>query len=47
VAKAIGSTQARVALVEKADPGVSADLNLKALIVTGAKSRDIAKALTR
>jgi len=47
VAKAIGSTQARVALAEKADPGVSADLILKALIATGAKSRDIAKALTR
>jgi predicted XRE-type DNA-binding protein len=47
VAKAIGSTQSRVALVEQADPEVSADLILKALIATGVKSRDITKALTQ
>jgi len=47
IAKAIGSTQSRVALVERADPQVSADLILKALIATGATHSNTTNQLLR
>ena len=45
LAKAIGSSQPRVAKMESADSSVSVDLLIKALLSTGASRRDLAKAI--
>ena len=45
LAKRIGSSQSRLAKVEKAEPSVSVDLVLRSLFSLGVRRRDIAKAL--
>jgi DNA-binding XRE family transcriptional regulator len=45
LAKAIGSSQPRVAKMESADSSVSVDLLIKALLSMGASRRDLAKAI--
>ena len=47
VARQLKSSQSRVAKMEAADPSVSVDLLLRALVALGATPRDIAKALQR
>lgn len=48
LARRIGSSQSRVAKAERADPGVSTDLMLRALFGTGAKPSDVfARKVTR
>ena len=43
VAALIGSSQSRVAKMEAADPSVSLDLMIKALLSLGAQRKDVAK----
>lgn len=45
VARIIGSSQSRVAKMEAADPSVSVDLLIRALLKLGAERRDVAKAV--
>ncbi len=45
LAKRMGSSQSRVAKIEAADPSVSLDLMVKALLAAGAGVRDVARAL--
>ena len=45
LAKAIGSSQPRVAKMESADRSVSVDLLIKALLSIGASRRDLAKTI--
>ena len=45
VARLIGSSQSRVAKMEAADPSVSIDLLIRALLRLGAERRDVADAL--
>lgn len=45
VAKRLGSSQSRVAKMEAADPSVSLDLLLRALLAMGATRREIARAI--
>lgn len=45
VAKAISSSQSRVAKMEAGDPSVSIDLLVKSMITLGASKRDVAKAI--
>jgi predicted XRE-type DNA-binding protein len=47
VARIVGSSQSRIAKMEAADPSVSIDLLIKALLKLGAKRRDVAKAVGR
>jgi len=47
VARIVGSSQSRVAKMEAADPSVSIDLLIKALLKLGAKRRDVANAVGR
>ncbi len=46
LAKAIGSSQPRVAKMEAADPSVSIDLLMKALLTMGATRRDLARVIS-
>lgn len=43
LAKAIGSSQSRIAKMERGDPAVSVDLLLKALMALGMSNRQISK----
>ena len=43
LAKAIGSSQSRIAKIERGDPSVSVDLLLKALMALGMTNRQISK----
>lgn len=45
LAKRMGSSQSRIAKIEAADPSVSLDLMVKALLAAGAGMREIARAL--
>ncbi len=45
VARRLGSSQSRVAKMEAADPSVSLDLLLRALLALGATRREIARAI--
>ncbi len=45
VAKAISSSQSRVAKMEAGDPSVSIDLLVKSMITLGASNKDVAKAI--
>ena len=45
VARLIGSSQSRVAKMEAADPSVSVDLLIRALLKLGAERGDVAKAV--
>jgi DNA-binding XRE family transcriptional regulator len=45
MAKLIGSSQSRVAKIEKADPTVSIELMLKSLFSLGATKKEIAKVI--
>jgi DNA-binding XRE family transcriptional regulator len=45
LAKRMGSSQSRIAKIEAADPSVSLDLMVKALLAAGAGVRDVARAL--
>jgi predicted XRE-type DNA-binding protein len=45
VAKIIGSSQPRIALMEAADKSVSVDLLLRSLFALGAKKHEVAKVL--
>ena len=45
LATAIGSSQPRVAKMEAADPSVSIDLLIKALLTMGATRRDLARVI--
>ncbi len=45
MAKLIGSSQSRVAKIEKADPTVSIELMLKSLLSLGTTRKEIAKAI--
>ena len=47
VARIVGSSQSRVAKMEAADPSVSVDLLIKALLRLGASRRDVAKTVSR
>ena len=47
LATRLGSSQSRVAKMEAADPSVSLDLLVKALLQLGATRAQVAKALTR
>jgi ribosome-binding protein aMBF1 (putative translation factor) len=47
LAQKLGSSQSRVAKMEAADPSVSVDLVLRALLATGATRKDIAMAIQR
>ncbi|RMH14809.1 MAG: helix-turn-helix domain-containing protein [Gemmatimonadetes bacterium] len=47
LAERLGTSQARVARMEGADPGVSLDLLVRALLRLGADGRDIARVLMR
>ncbi len=47
LAKVLGSSQSRVAKMEAADPSVSIDLLVKALLDLGATRAQVAKALTK
>ena len=46
-AKAIASSQSRVAKMEAGDPSVSLDLLVKSMLTLGASRRDVADAITR
>jgi DNA-binding XRE family transcriptional regulator len=46
LAKAIGSSQSRVAKIERGDPSVSVDLLLKALMALGMTNKQISKLFT-
>ncbi len=45
-AKAISSSQSRIAKMEAGDPSVSIDLLVKSMITLGASKRDVAKAIS-
>lgn len=45
LAKAVKSSQSRVAKMEAGDPSVSIDLLMKSLLALGASPRDLAKAI--
>jgi len=45
MAKLIGSSQSRVAKIEKADPTVSIELMIKSLMSLGSTKKDIAKVI--
>lgn len=45
LAKRLRSSQSRVAKMEANDPAVSVDLLIRALLATGAKKKDIARAI--
>ena len=45
MAKLIGSSQSRVAKIEKADPTVSIKLMIKSLLSLGSTKKDIAKVI--
>jgi predicted XRE-type DNA-binding protein len=47
VARIVGSSQSRVAKMEAADPSVSIDLLVKALLRLGAERKELAKTLSR
>ena len=47
VARIVGSSQSRVAKMEAADPSVSIDLLIRALLKLGAARKDVAKAVSR
>lgn len=47
LAKRLGSSQSRVAKLEAADPGVSLDLLIRALLTVGASRKDVAAAIIR
>ena len=47
LAKRVGSSQSRVAKMEAADPSVSVDLLIRALLVLGASRRDVAAVIGR
>ena len=47
LAKKLGSSQSRIAKMEKGDPTVSVDLLVKSLLSIGATRENIAKALCR
>ena len=47
LARALGSSQSRVAKMEGADPAVSADLLIRALLALGSTRRDLAAAIGR
>lgn len=47
LAKQLGSSQSRVAKLEAADPSVSLDLLIRALLAVGASRKDVATALAR
>jgi DNA-binding XRE family transcriptional regulator len=47
LAEKLGSSQSRVAKLEAADPGVSFDLLIRALLSVGASRQDVARALGR
>lgn len=46
VAKAISSSQSRVAKMEAGDPSVSIDLLVKSMFTLGASRKDVAKAIS-
>ena len=46
LAKAMGSSQSRVAKIERGDPSVSVDLLLKALMALGMTNKQISKLFT-
>ena len=46
-AKAISSSQSRVAKMEAGDPSVSLDLLVKTMITLGASRKDVAKAIAK
>lgn len=46
LAKQLGSSQSRVAKLEAADPSVSLELLIRALLSVGATRKDVAKALS-
>lgn len=46
VAKMVGSSQSRVAKMEAADPSVSADLLIQALLKLGASRKEVAQAVS-
>jgi DNA-binding XRE family transcriptional regulator len=47
LAKQLGSSQSRVAKLEAADPSVSLELLIRALLSVGASRRDVAAALSQ
>lgn len=47
LATQLGSSQSRVAKLEAADPGVSLDLLIRALLTVGATRKEIAESLAR
>lgn len=47
VARMVGSSQSRVAKMEAADPSVSIDLLVRALLQLGAERQDVAQAFAR
>lgn len=47
LAKQLGSSQSRVAKLESADPSVSLELLIRALLSVGASRKDVANALAR
>ncbi len=47
LAKALRSSQSRVAKMESGDPSVSLDLIVRALLIVGASRRDVASAMVR
>lgn len=47
LAKRIGSSQSRVAKLEAADPAVSIDLLMRALVEMGASRSEVARAITK
>lgn len=46
LAEHVGSSQSRVAKMEAGDPTVSLDLLIRSLLALGAKSKDVAKAMS-
>jgi DNA-binding XRE family transcriptional regulator len=47
LAKQLGSSQSRIAKLEAADPSVSLELLIRALLAVGASRKDVANALAR
>jgi DNA-binding XRE family transcriptional regulator len=47
VARRLGSSQSRVAKMERGDPSVSLDLLVRALLTLGASTRDVARVISR
>ena len=47
LAKQLGSSQSRVAKLEAADPSVSLELLIRALLAVGASRKDVASALSQ